>query len=396
MPTMGLRTRATRPAQNNKTICAKRQDGFAKRANLCVSHQRKHPPLADMAVKTARFWTACSGICGGVDVSREDVVSATQSSVVRVSTEMFPEKERFAAFREDFVRRMLAMDVIDHSGGRPRIDFTVMSLGPITFSTSTATPIEFVREKHHVKDGKGHFSIAINDCGLHRYGHAGEERLFDAGSAGFVDNARPWRSISETSSSAWHVSIPEAKLKNLVLHPEDLSGKPVRSGPVVRLLKDYMRSFAALKEPPSPELAAIVGGHFLDLVAAALGPTAEAGEIIAGRGVKAARIRQIQMEIERRCGDSRFDLDHVARTLGLSRRYVQQLLEVTEKPFTERLLERRLERAVAMLKDRRCDQMSIAAIAFAAGFGDVSHFNRVFRRRLGDTPSGIRAAARKG
>jgi AraC-like DNA-binding protein len=38
--------------------------------------------------------------------------------------------------------------------------------------------------------------------------------------------------------------------------------------------------------------------------------------------------------------------------------------------------------------------VSITDIAFASGFGDVSHFNRVFRRRYGDTPSGVRAAAR--
>jgi len=83
----------------------------------------------------------------------------------------------------------------------------------------------------------------------------------------------------------------------------------------------------------------------------------------------------------------------VAGTLGLSRRYVQQLLEETGKSFTERLVERRLDRAFAMLTDRRCPHLAIIDIAFAAGFGDVSHFNRVFRRRFGETPSGVRVAA---
>jgi len=32
-------------------------------------------------------------------------------------------------------------------------------------------------------------------------------------------------------------------------------------------------------------------------------------------------------------------------------------------------------------------------IAFAVGFGDVSHFNRVFCWRIGEMPSGVRAAA---
>jgi transcriptional regulator GlxA family with amidase domain len=46
-----------------------------------------------------------------------------------------------------------------------------------------------------------------------------------------------------------------------------------------------------------------------------------------------------------------------------------------------------------MLTDRRCRHLGIADIAFACGFGDISNFNRMFRRRFGDTPSGVRAAA---
>jgi AraC-like DNA-binding protein len=72
----------------------------------------------------------------------------------------------------------------------------------------------------------------------------------------------------------------------------------------------------------------------------------------------------------------------------LSRHYVQRLLEETGQSFTERLAERRLDRAFAMLTDPRRLHLAITDIARAAGFGDVSHFNRVFRRRFRDTPSG--------
>jgi hypothetical protein len=60
---------------------------------------------------------------------------ATSSSLIRVSTEMFPEKERFSASREEFVRRVLAMDVIDHSDGRPRADLSFMPLGRVDVGT---------------------------------------------------------------------------------------------------------------------------------------------------------------------------------------------------------------------------------------------------------------------
>ncbi len=203
----------------------------------------------------------------------------------------------------------------------------------------------------------------------------------------FGDQGQPQRGLGPGGGTTRSIIMRAAALKTLVLHPEDLAGHPVHPGPALCLLDGYLRSLTSLEEPPSPELAPIIGVHLLDLVAAALGPTAEAAEIVAKRGVKAARVQAILAEIARRFSEPDFDLDNVASTLGLSRRYVQQLLEETGKSFTEHLVERRLERSFAMLTDRRFD------IAFAAGFGDVSHFNRVFRRRFGETPSGVRAAA---
>jgi len=38
----------------------------------------------------------------------------------------------------------------------------------------------------------------------------------------------------------------------------------------------------------------------------------------------------------------------------------------------------------------------ICDIALQTGFSDISHFNRLFRWRFGDTPKGVRAHARMG
>jgi AraC-like DNA-binding protein len=37
-------------------------------------------------------------------------------------------------------------------------------------------------------------------------------------------------------------------------------------------------------------------------------------------------------------------------------------------------------------------ERSIGALAFEAGFGDLSYFHRIFRRRFGTSPSDVRAA----
>jgi AraC-like DNA-binding protein len=317
------------------------------------------------------------------------------SQILRISTETLPvpERDRFSAFQEEFAQKILKMDFIDRSAGRPRIEITFMPLGPVAAGAGSCTPVELVRYNHHLKDCSDDFRLDIIAGGPLQFSDAGEEHTYDVGSGHFRNHAQPNRSFAPYGLSVRNVTVRAAALKTLVAHPEDLAGHPVRPGRVLRLLDDYLESLTSLGEPPSPELAPIIGGHLLDLVAAALGPTAEAAEIIAKRGVKAARLRAVLAEIARRFSEPAFDLDDIVGRLGLSRRYIQQLLEETGQSFTERLVERRLERAFAMLTDRRRLHLAIIDIALAAGFGDVSHFNRVFRRRFGDTPSGVRAAA---
>jgi transcriptional regulator GlxA family with amidase domain len=68
---------------------------------------------------------------------------------------------------------------------------------------------------------------------------------------------------------------------------------------------------------------------------------------------------------------------------------VQKLLKETGKSFTEHIARCRLERAFAMLTDPRHLHLAIIDIAFAVGFGEFSHFNRMFHKRFGETPSGF-------
>ena len=57
------------------------------------------------------------------------------------------------------------------------------------------------------------------------------------------------------------------------------------------------------------------------------------------------------------------------------------------------MLDRRLDLARRRLRDPRFTTRTISAIACDVGFGDLSYFNRAFRRHYGDTPSAIRAFA---
>ncbi|HEY0265114.1 MAG TPA: helix-turn-helix transcriptional regulator, partial [Rhizomicrobium sp.] len=74
----------------------------------------------------------------------------------------------------------------------------------------------------------------------------------------------------------------------------------------------------------------------------------------------------------------------------LSARYVQQLLEGAGFSFSAYVRECRLDRARQMLCDPGLAHRRISDICGMAGFTDLSHFNRVFRARFGQTPKDAR------
>jgi AraC-like DNA-binding protein len=71
------------------------------------------------------------------------------------------------------------------------------------------------------------------------------------------------------------------------------------------------------------------------------------------------------------------------------------LLEGEGTSFSEFVLAQRLLRARRILTDPRMADHTIASIAYEVGFGDLSYFNRTFRRHYGASPSEVREEARR-
>jgi AraC-like DNA-binding protein len=88
--------------------------------------------------------------------------------------------------------------------------------------------------------------------------------------------------------------------------------------------------------------------------------------------------------------DPKLSVRDVAARHGVSVRYVQQLFERSGTTFTKFLLEQRLLSAYQRLTNALFRAVTVTQIASDCGFGDVSTFNRAFRRRFSATPSDVR------
>jgi transcriptional regulator GlxA family with amidase domain len=188
--------------------------------------------------------------------------------------------------------------------------------------------------------------------------------------------------------------VPRAPLAVLATDIEDAAMRPVpRDNEALRLLVNYLKALRGARALERPELRNLVATHIDDLVATIIGTSRDGAAITEARGVRAARLALIKADIERHVGHSDLTLFAVAKRQGVTPRSLQRLFESDGWTFSTFVVEQRLARAHRMLTDKRCAAWTIGAVALAAGFGDLSYFHRVFRRRYGATPSDVRADA---
>jgi transcriptional regulator GlxA family with amidase domain len=108
-------------------------------------------------------------------------------------------------------------------------------------------------------------------------------------------------------------------------------------------------------------------------------------------GLAAWKIQRLQtfMEVHLNHAVSVDDLAFIAR---VSRSHLSRGFRISfgESPHSY-LLRLRIERSLVLLKDT---DLSLCRVATECGFSDQSHFNRVFKQRLGGTPGTWRRAHR--
>ena len=140
----------------------------------------------------------------------------------------------------------------------------------------------------------------------------------------------------------------------------------------------------------SADLMIHASDTIIDLVGLSTGLKSRRDEGVELGGLRRARLAAIEQKIGLHFAESGFSVPVIARELGLSARYIYELLQDSGAGFGERVMELRLLKTRFMLSDRRNDHLRISEIAFQCGFNDISHFNRSFRRRFGCAPSSAR------
>lgn len=318
--------------------------------------------------------------------------------LLQFSTDEWAARDGFDLWRDVLTRKLLraAVDPISERPFRARANLRVhhgvrFGIGRIEATISHRTR-EIVADDNDdvilMVNLEGPFIATLGDGDVSL--EAGEALLVDCRQAGAFVRPSPGRLLC--------VRMPRAVLEEYTPGLETAVGRKLCGAPdSLRLLVSYV---TALTQSPEltlpPEASYAVVRHVCDLAALSIGAGRDGAWVAQNRGLKAARLQSIKARVNASIGAQPLSIEEVAADQGVSARYVRKLFETVGVSFANYVTERRLARAHALLTERLRTPAPISAIAYDVGFGDLSYFNRAFRRRYGATPSEVRDRSLEG
>jgi len=312
-----------------------------------------------------------------------------------ISTRDLPERNRLATWREIYGRGIANVD-IEPIGDAPFHAEVAFNLLPnVSIAAGSRSPAHYRSTPELAKRTKDVIVLSVLRSGIGSAIQFGQELISGVGSASVLTPSEPSTSTLLTEASFVTLALSRPTIAALAPDYSQAFGRSVpSSNAALGLLVRYLDVVRAGDELTNPAIGQSVSDHIVDLAALALGARGDYAEMARQRGAKAARLAAIRSDILRTIGRNDLSTELIAARHGISPRYVRKLFEGDGSSFSAFVLTERVVKAHRMLIDRRYAHLNIAQIAHESGFGDISYFNRAFRRHFGATPSDFREAAR--
>jgi AraC-like DNA-binding protein len=323
---------------------------------------------------------------------RDRLMNSLPGSFIRLSTDQFAERDRIEATREIFGRAIVKCGFEPLPDIPFHMDMVLRALPDFGLSSGTCSAMNCLVTSQLIGSDDVVLTVALSGGGVY-YGR-GREAQIGGGTAFVAHSTDEGRFCIQSNSEFINFRFPFNRIAPLITDFDAAMVRPIpKNTEALRLLVHYAGVLRDEDTLATPEVRSLVSTQLHDLAALAIGATRDAAAVAAGRGVRAARLRAIKADIVENLTNRQLSIDSVAARHGVTPRYVSRLFESDATTFSEFALVQRLNRARRMLVDPRFSDRTVSSVAFEAGFGDISYFNRAFRRLYGATPSDVRAEA---
>ena len=259
-------------------------------------------------------------------------------------------------------------------------------LEPIQISRVTAAPHCVARQRAHIARSEGNlYFLNLQLDGLSRTVQRGHEQICGPGDLAIIDTTEPFEIMNLRDFALLCFAVPRELLANdLADHPQLRLSATEMGRALARTLEGYADLCIRAEAVP---LVPGLGQHLLDLLSYA---DKLASDESPARVHAPVQLSMMLDYLERHYAEADCDAVRLARKFGCSSRYVHKLFGSTGRSVGEHVNDWRILACARDLLNPRCREMTIAEIAFAAGFSDISYFNRLFKRCHGLSPRDFR------
>jgi AraC-like DNA-binding protein len=312
------------------------------------------------------------------------------SRVLEFSTDGVPEQDRMAIWREHYGNVMLRVDLEPAAGRIFESRNRCLSLPGLQLMEGASSPAKISRHGRYLADGNDDVMLAINRKGSVVINSNGREQSLRDGEAIILSGSEASTFHRTSHGESFTVRVPRAMFESTVVSVDDALMRTISPDQGALKLMENYATWLFNAGPVDPQLVNLSVRHIHDLLALTIGPTSDFADTARTRGLRAARLKLAKSYIVSHSQSRELSVGSVAASLNVTPRYVQRLFEADGTTFSEFLTTQRLARAHRMLCEPASTTAAISTIAYDVGFGDLSYFNRRFRRQYGLTPREVR------
>jgi AraC family transcriptional regulator, positive regulator of tynA and feaB len=259
---------------------------------------------------------------------------------------------------------------------------------PIRVSRVTATKHRVLRLRSHIARSTDDLCfINLQLEGVGRYLQRGHVQICGRGDMALVDTTEPFEIANSRDFRLFCFAVPRRLLPSCLLMRPRLRITATEMG---RALSRTIVGYAelCLASPLSSDLPVLGGAHIVDLIAHAPSTLEQAPS----ESINIPVLLSMMMDhIDRHIVDPDLSAAVLALRFHCSERYVHKLFSATGQTVGEHINDKRIQLCTRNLLDAQRGK-TIAEIAYATGFRDISYFNHLFKRSHGMAPREFRRA----
>lgn len=293
---------------------------------------------------------------------------------------------------EEVYASVTRMNIASATEAPLNVEMSLRLLPGVSIAAIATSAYRIERTHAQTVDGNDDFVLTIAKRAGIAAQQPGREAEFQAGEAYLWLNDRRMIAVAPQGARFLNIAVPRTLVAPALADIDAVLKDRLPSSIPLALLASYAEGLMA-DLPLSPEMALMAGSHMRDLIIAALGAKPAATANGASAGVRAARLDAVKRDVLENLNDPALSIDTMAIRHRISPHYIRALFNAEGTAFTDYVREKRLLEAFRRLSDAKAAHIGIGTIAFACGFSDLSWFNQAFKRRFGDTPSGVRERA---